>query len=94
MTYAVSSAVPTPGAAGAAEATFYVLHLPLVSPERLVVATAAWRVLMFYVPALVAAVAYPALGLTEREPAGPAPEASDAGAPELMPGPWLRERYA
>ena len=66
MTYAVSSAVPTPGAAGAAEATFYVLHLPFVGPERLVVATAAWRLLMFYVPALVAVAAYPLLGALER----------------------------
>jgi len=97
MTYAVSSAVPTPGAAGAAEATFYVLHLPFVSPERLVVATAAWRLLMFYVPALVAAVVYPALGLAERQPAEPEtePDATDDAAPrELVPSPWLRERYA
>lgn len=60
-TYAVSSAVPTPGAAGAAEATFYVLHAPFVSGETLVAATAAWRLLMFYVPALVAVVVFPAL---------------------------------
>ncbi|PAP77690.1 lysylphosphatidylglycerol synthase transmembrane domain-containing protein [Rubrivirga marina] len=101
MTYAVSSAVPTPGAAGAAEATFYVLHLPFVGPERLVVATAAWRLLMFYVPALVASVAYPALGLAEREPAETAPEAEDDEAAPPLPAhrevastPWLRERYA
>jgi len=65
-TYAVSSAVPTPGAAGAAEATFYVLHAPFVDAERLVVATAAWRLLMFYVPALVAAAVFPAIGAAER----------------------------
>ena len=65
-TYAVSSAVPTPGAAGAAEATFFVLHTPFVDAERLVVVTAAWRLLMFYVPALVAVVAFPALGMAER----------------------------
>lgn len=97
MTYAVSSAVPTPGAAGAAEATFYVLHLPFVSPERLVVATAAWRLLMFYVPALVAAVTYPALGLAERSPAEPETGAEPADEPmprELVPSSWLRERYA
>ena len=68
-TYAVSSAVPTPGAAGAAEATFYVLHAPFVDAQRLVVATAAWRLLMFYVPALVAVVAFPALGAVERRKA-------------------------
>ncbi len=62
MTYAVSSAVPTPGAAGAAEATFFVLHTPFVAAEQLVAVTAAWRLLMFYVPALVAVVAFPLLG--------------------------------
>ena len=66
VTYAVSSAVPTPGAAGAAEATFYVLHAPFVSAERLIVATAAWRLLMFYVPALVAVAVFPAIGAAER----------------------------
>ncbi len=66
MTYAVSSAVPTPGAAGAAEATFFVLHAPFVSAERLVVVTAAWRLLMFYVPAVVAVAAFPTLGVLER----------------------------
>ena len=92
MTYAVSSAVPTPGAAGAAEATFYVLHLPFVSPERLVVATAAWRLLMFYVPALVAVAAFPALGARERrqraEPDGPGggDGAEDAGGDGLAVG--------
>ena len=60
---------PTPGAAGAAEATFYVLHAPFVDAQRLVVATAAWRLLMFYVPALVAVVAFPALGAVERRKA-------------------------
>ena len=70
-TYAISSAVPTPGAAGAAEATFYVLHTPFVDAERLVVATAAWRLLMFYVPALVAVIAFPALGAAERRAASP-----------------------
>lgn len=80
-TYAVSSAVPTPGAAGAAEATFYVLHTPFLSAERLVVVTAAWRLLMFYVPALVAAVAFPALGAAERRRA----RAASLGAPEGEP---------
>ncbi|WP_412067922.1 lysylphosphatidylglycerol synthase transmembrane domain-containing protein [Rubrivirga sp. IMCC43871] len=81
-TYAVSSAVPTPGAAGAAEATFYVLHTPFVSAERLVVVTAAWRLLMFYVPALVAAVTFPMLGAAERRRAA---RAAAAGGEALAP---------
>ena len=91
MTYALSSAVPTPGAAGAAEATFYVLHAPFLDAQRLVVATAAWRLLMFYAPALVAVVAFPALGAAERragsprlgaEAEGPEAEGPEAEGPE------------
>lgn len=66
MTYAVSSAVPTPGAAGAAEATFLLLHKPFLPASMLVLTTALWRLLMFYAPALVAAVVYPALGVVLR----------------------------
>lgn len=77
MTYAVSSGVPTPGAAGAAEATFYVLHSPFVAHEKLVAATAAWRLLMFYVPALVAVVVFPTLGAREKS----TPESTPAEAP-------------
>ena len=61
-TYAVSSGAPTPGAAGAAEATFLLLHTPFVPAALLVVTTALWRLMMFYVPALVAVLVYPALG--------------------------------
>ena len=73
LTYAVSSAVPTPGAMGAAEATFYVLHTPFLSPERLVIVTAAWRLLMFYVPALVAVATFPLLRVAggDDDPAPP-----------------------
>lgn len=78
-TYAVSSAVPTPGAAGAAEATFYVLHAPFLSPERLVTATAAWRLLMFYVPALVATVVFPLIAAAERRGPPSAPPTSGDG---------------
>ena len=95
VTYAVSSAVPTPGAAGAAEATFYVLHAPFLPAEMLVVATAAWRLLIFYLPALVAVVAFPLLGRVLRagepraENGTAPPEAQGApvpsGSPELNP---------
>ena len=95
MTVAVSSAVPTPGAAGAAEATFYVLHAPFLPAEMLVVATAAWRLLIFYLPALVAVVAFPLLGRVLRagepraENGTAPPEARGApvpsGSPELNP---------
>ena len=95
MSVAVSSAVPTPGAAGAAEATFFVLHAPFVPAEMLVVVTAAWRLLMFYVPALVAVVAFPLLGrvLGPDEPraengtAGPEPDAAPVPSASTEPLP-------
>ncbi len=59
MTYAVSSAVPTPGAAGAAEATFALLHSPFVGAGILGLTAAVWRLVLFYLPAAVAAVVYP-----------------------------------
>ena len=96
MTYALSSAVPTPGAAGAAEATFYLLHAPFVEADRLVVVTAAWRLLMFYFPALVAVVAFPALGRLARDerreetpPPGPGTAPRPVPSRVLTPEPSL-----
>ncbi|MEM0963176.1 MAG: lysylphosphatidylglycerol synthase transmembrane domain-containing protein [Bacteroidota bacterium] len=82
-TYAVSSAAPTPGAAGAAEATFYMLHAPFVSAERLVIATAAWRLLMFYVPAIAAVFVFPAIGAMERRPVRASSVSGDGQATRL-----------
>ncbi|OZC02554.1 lysylphosphatidylglycerol synthase domain-containing protein [Rubricoccus marinus] len=59
MTYAVSSAAPTPGAAGAAEATFALLHAPFVGAGILGLTAAVWRLVLFYLPAAVAAFVYP-----------------------------------
>ncbi|MEM6285937.1 MAG: lysylphosphatidylglycerol synthase transmembrane domain-containing protein [Bacteroidota bacterium] len=61
LTYVVASGAPTPGAAGATEAAFLLLHAPFVPASMLVITTALWRLMMFYVPALIAAVVYPAL---------------------------------
>ncbi len=80
LTVAASSAVPTPGAAGAAEATFYVLHAPFVPAEMLVVATAAWRLLIFYVPALVAVVVFPLLGRLGADVGADEPRAENGSA--------------
>ena len=94
MTYAVSSVVPTPGGAGAAETTFYLLHRPFVPAAVLVAATAAWRLLLFYLPVALAVVAWPALEAVERR-GGPAcepvaenaPRAEPTGAPPLPSAP-------
>ncbi|MEM1054194.1 MAG: lysylphosphatidylglycerol synthase transmembrane domain-containing protein [Bacteroidota bacterium] len=59
LTYAVASPAPTPGAAGATEATFILLHSPFVSFDILPLASSVWRLLLFYLPATLAALAYP-----------------------------------
>lgn len=64
MTYAVSSPIPTPGAAGGAEATFLLLHRPFVPTEILGLATSTWRLVLFYLPAAAAAALFPLLRTT------------------------------
>lgn len=59
LTYAVASPAPTPGAAGATEATFLLLHSPFVPREILPLTSSVWRLLLFYAPATLAALAYP-----------------------------------
>ncbi len=78
LTYAIASPVPTPGAAVATEATFLVLHQPFVPSEILGLATSAWRLVLFYLPAIAAAVLFPLLrasqGTLAHEPAAENPD--------------------
>ncbi len=67
-TFTLMNAVPTPGAAGGAEAVFAVLYSPFVPTEVLGLATAAWRMALFYAPLSVAALAF--LGLRRQRPDG------------------------
>ena len=50
--------VPTPGAAGGAEAVFAALYSPFVPAPVLGLATAAWRLTLFYAPLVVAAAVF------------------------------------
>ena len=62
VTFTLMNAVPTPGAAGGAEAAFAVLFSPFVPVDLLGLATAAWRLVLFYGPLAVAAVLFVGLG--------------------------------
>ena len=69
-TFTAMNAVPTPGAAGGAEAVFAALYSPFVPTSVLGLATAAWRLTLFYAPLVVASVAFLALG-RRSQPPGP-----------------------
>ena len=67
-TFTLMNAVPTPGAAGGAEAVFAVLYSPFVPSDVLGLATAAWRLVLFYAPLSVAAFLF--LGLRRQRLGG------------------------
>ena len=67
-TFTLMNAVPTPGAIGGAEAAFAVLYSPFVPSSILGVATAAWRLTLFYLPVSAAALVFL---VTRRLPTGP-----------------------
>ena len=73
--FTAMNAVPTPGAAGGAEAVFAALYSPFVPTPVLGLATAAWRLTLFYAPLVVAAVTFLALGR------GPRSRGSGTGVP-------------
>ena len=58
LVQALSSFVPTPGAAGGAEAAFLLLFSPFVDLEILPAVMSAWRLLHFFVPLAGAALAF------------------------------------
>lgn len=60
--FTLTNAVPTPGAAGGAEAAFAALYAPFVPTAALGLATATWRLVLFYLPLAVAALAFLGLG--------------------------------
>jgi glycosyltransferase 2 family protein len=54
LTVTFAALVPTPGGVGGAEAAFLLLYSPFIGGSRLLAAMAAWRLLLYYWPALVA----------------------------------------
>ena len=91
-TFTLTNVVPTPGAAGGAEAAFAVLYAPFVPAEVLGLATATWRMVLFYAPLTIAAVAFLAI----RRPAPPreAVEAVAPPEPAAPPAPTEEPAYA
>ncbi len=58
LVQALSSVVPTPGAAGGAEAAFLLLFSPFVELDTLLPAMSTWRLLHFFIPLGAAALAF------------------------------------
>ncbi len=57
------NAVPTPGAAGGAEALFSLLYRPFIPADSLAVVMIGWRFLTFYLPAVLGAVGFTINGI-------------------------------
>jgi uncharacterized membrane protein YbhN (UPF0104 family) len=55
--------VPTSGATGGAEVAFAAVYATLLPSGAIGLATAAWRCFTFYVPAGLAALLFPLLGV-------------------------------
>jgi glycosyltransferase 2 family protein len=56
VVFTVMTFIPTPGAAGGAEAAFSLLYAPLLPAGALGITTAGWRFLTFYLQAALAAL--------------------------------------
>lgn len=61
VVFTLSAFIPTPGAAGGAEAAFFVIYAPFLPSEVIGLATAGWRFFTFYLLLIIAAVLYLAL---------------------------------
>lgn len=61
VVFTIMSFIPTPGATGAAELAFTAVYSTLLPPGVIGIATAAWRMFTFYVPAGLAAILFPLL---------------------------------
>lgn len=71
VVFTLAAAIPTPGAAGGAEAAFYVIYSPFVPSGLMGLATAGWRFFTFYLLLLLAAFVYIAIGgLRRTDPRG------------------------
>lgn len=62
VVFTLAAVIPTPGAAGGAEAAFYVIYSPFVPGGLMGLATAGWRFFTFYLLLLLAAIVYMVLG--------------------------------
>lgn len=79
VVFTLATVIPTPGAAGGAEAAFYVIYSPFVPAPLMGLATAGWRFFTFYLLLLLAAFAFIAIGGLRRNKSG------EAVAPDNAP---------
>jgi len=68
VVFTLAAFIPTPGAAGGAEAAFFVIYSAFVPASVMGLATAGWRFFTFYLNLALAAVLYIVLGGTRRRP--------------------------
>ncbi len=61
--FAAMNAVPTPGAAGGAEALFSLLYRPFLPADSITLVMVGWRFLTFYLPAILGAAGFYALDI-------------------------------
>jgi glycosyltransferase 2 family protein len=68
VVFTLAAFIPTPGAAGGAEAAFFVVYGPFLPAGVIGIATAGWRFLTFYLLLALAGITYLALGGIQRAP--------------------------
>jgi uncharacterized protein (TIRG00374 family) len=61
VVFTLAAFIPTPGAAGGAEAAFFLIYSPFIPTEVIALATAGWRFFTFYLLLGIAAIGYFAL---------------------------------
>jgi len=66
VVFSLATLIPTPGAAGGAEAAFFLIYSPFVPQAVMGLTTAAWRFFTFYLLLGLAGVAYISLGGSRR----------------------------
>jgi glycosyltransferase 2 family protein len=66
VVFSLATLIPTPGAAGGAEAAFFVMYSAFIPAGAIGLATAAWRFFTFYLLLGIAAALYLALGGAKR----------------------------
>jgi len=72
VVFTLTHFIPTPGAAGAAEAAFYFIYSPFIPPDVIGLATAGWRFLTFYLQLGLASILFFVLNRVGR--GSPTPE--------------------
>ena len=74
VVFTLAAFIPTPGAAGGAEAAFFVVYSAFLPPSILALATAGWRFFTFYLLLGLAAILYMTIGTIGRRRRAASPE--------------------